>query len=236
MCTYVQKHQKLVWCQADGADVVTGALLFLLEFCVSAFLPSRQRSPLPAGQGSHRSDLHLREVEGCQVALPRFPVHPLTAKTADWERSWLGQSREEEKCRMFRQESHNERGRQRAERSSRERGKWHDRQAEWHAVINTYRCFISCEYKLVLTVIAFCRQTLQETSAMAILWMKSRQEQRNPLAFPSVSVFLRHNNCCCYPSSLVKTLMVYSWCEKCVFLSLLMDVGHFCFTSTIQNK
>lgn len=30
--------------------------------------------------------------------------------------------------------------------------------------------------------------------------------------------------------------MVYSWCEKCVFLSLLMDVGHFCFTSTIQNK
>lgn len=30
--------------------------------------------------------------------------------------------------------------------------------------------------------------------------------------------------------------MVYSWCEKCVFLSLMMDVGHFCFTSTIQNK
>lgn len=139
MCTYVQKHQKLVWCQADGTDVFTGALLFLLEFCISALLPSRQRSPLPAGQGSHRSDLHLSEVEGCQVALPRFPVHPLTAETADWERSWLGQSREEEKWRMFRQESRNERGRQRAERSSRERGKWHDRQAEWHAVINTYR-------------------------------------------------------------------------------------------------
>lgn len=71
---------------ADGAHVVTGALLFPLEFHVSAFLSGRRRrcrSPLPAGHGSRRSDLHLSEVEGCQVALPRLPVHSLTARAAD---------------------------------------------------------------------------------------------------------------------------------------------------------
>lgn len=71
--------------------------------------------------------------------------------------------------------------------------------------------------------------------------MKSRQEQRSLLAFPSVSVSLRHNNCCCYPLSLVKNKKnpkktLHSRCEKCVFLSLLIDSGHFGFTSTIQNK
>lgn len=57
---------------------VRGAPLLLLEACGSALLPGHQRSPLPAGQGSQGSDLHLGEVEGRQVALPRFPVHSLT--------------------------------------------------------------------------------------------------------------------------------------------------------------
>lgn len=57
--------------------LVGGAPLFLKEVCASALLSGHQRSSLPAGQGSHGSDLHLREVEGQQVALPRFPVHAL---------------------------------------------------------------------------------------------------------------------------------------------------------------
>lgn len=56
-----------------------GALLFLLEVCGSVLLSGHQRSPLPAGQGSQRADLHLSEVQGHQVALPRFPVYSLTA-------------------------------------------------------------------------------------------------------------------------------------------------------------
>lgn len=65
----------------DGTVVVSvgGALLFLSEVCGCALLSGRQRSPLPAGRGSHRSDLHLGEVEGHQVALPRLPVHSLAA-------------------------------------------------------------------------------------------------------------------------------------------------------------
>lgn len=58
--------------------LVGGALLFLLEVCGSALLSGHRRSPLPAGQRSQRADLHLGEVEGHQVALPRFPVHSLT--------------------------------------------------------------------------------------------------------------------------------------------------------------
>lgn len=57
--------------------VVGGAPLYLKEVCASALLSGHQRSSLPAGQGSHGSDFHLREVEGQQVALPRFPVHAL---------------------------------------------------------------------------------------------------------------------------------------------------------------
>lgn len=34
---------------------------------------------------------------------------------------------------------------------------------------------------------------------VAILWMKSWQEQRSSPAFPSVLLFSRHNNYCCYP-------------------------------------
>lgn len=119
-----------------------------------------------------------------------------------------------------------------------ERDRRREREAQWQTLINTSRwlhfmwvqtCF-DC-YCILPTNIARDIYT-----AVAILWMKSQQECRNPSAFPSVSVSLRHNNCCCYPISLVKTLIVYSYCEKCVFLSLLMDSGHFCFTSTIQNK
>lgn len=62
------------------------------------------------------------------------------------------------------------------------------------------------------------------------------EEQRNLLAFSSVSDSLRHNNCCCYPISLAKTLALHSCCEKWVFFSVLMDWGHFCLISTIQQK
>lgn len=96
------------------------------------------------------------------------------------------------------------------ERKRLERGRRCDREAEWQTLINTSRWLHFMWVQLVLTVIAFCWQTLRETSAAAILWMKSQQEWWNPSAFPSVSVSLRHNNCCCYPISLVKTLMVYS--------------------------
>lgn len=73
-----------------------GACLFLLEVCVSVLLSGQQRSPLPAGQGSHGSDLHLCEVEGHQVALPRFPVHSLmVGQQIERGRDW----KEGKKCR-----------------------------------------------------------------------------------------------------------------------------------------
>ena len=71
----------------------------------------------------------------------------------------------------------------------------------------------------------FSQHTLRETSAAAILWMKSRQEQRSPPAFPSVSVSLRHNNCCCYPLSPVRK--THSW-----FLKLLWEM---CFLITADG-
>lgn len=58
-----------------GGVEVGGAL----SFRGPALLSVRQRSAPPAGPGSHGSDLHLGEVQGHQVALPRFPIHSLTA-------------------------------------------------------------------------------------------------------------------------------------------------------------
>lgn len=74
-----------------------GATLFLLGVFGFAPLSGHQRSPLPAGKGPQGSDLHLGEVEGCQVALPRFPVHSLTAgqrieQDRDWETKEKGTS------------------------------------------------------------------------------------------------------------------------------------------------
>ena len=68
--------------------LVGDALLLLLGVCGSALLSGHQWSPLPAGHGSQRSDLHLCEVQGHQVALPRLPVHSLRADWAagDWRR------------------------------------------------------------------------------------------------------------------------------------------------------
>lgn len=109
VCTYVQKHPNVAMCDGRLMGLMTtvvvlvqDALLFLLEVCSSALLSGHQRSPLPAGQGSQRSDLHLGEVQGRQVALPRFPVHSLTAIQRDWARKRLkigGETREKRKAK-----------------------------------------------------------------------------------------------------------------------------------------
>lgn len=77
-----------------------------------------------------------------------------------------------------------------------------DRQAEWQTLINTSLWLHFTGVQTWIPVIAFHQQTLWKTFAATILWMKSRKEQKSLLVFPSVSVFLRHNNCCCYPLSL----------------------------------
>lgn len=72
--------------------------LFVQGCCSSAPLSGHQRSPPPAGQGSQGSDLHLCEVQGCQVALPRFPVHSLTEERGRklWGRTGEGEGEEKE--------------------------------------------------------------------------------------------------------------------------------------------
>lgn len=132
------------------AGVLAGAApLLLLEVCGSALRPGHQRSPLPAGQGSQWPDLHLGEVEGRQVALPRFPVHSLTAgQRIEPERLRFSEEPRKKAKHGWKEmlgvmrERGNEGGKKKGERQRGERWSqrglfWRDRQVEWQTLINT---------------------------------------------------------------------------------------------------
>lgn len=165
----------------------------------SAPLSGRQRSSPPAGQGSHRSDFHLREVEGQQVALPRLPVDALAQEKGrqnEKERDWKWQKGGN---RQMQNHSDKERLKQggRWEQGEARRGTegrdTADRQAEWQTLINTslwllftwvpacFRCYcISpantagdvCSRNItgeIWTRAEICRHFLQYQSALNII-------------------------------------------------------------------
>lgn len=117
--------------------LVWGAPLFLMEVWGSALLSGHQWSSLPAGQGSHRSDFHLREVEGQQVALPRFPVHALgDGQRHEQQRDlYIKDKRKREK--QITEGSDEREGQGENREVCHRRLFWHDRQAEWQTLINS---------------------------------------------------------------------------------------------------
>lgn len=111
---------------------------------------------------------------------------------------------------------------------------WHSRQGQ-ATNTNKYQPLLSFHWSanLFSPLLHLGTNTVGGIFTATILWMKSWQEQRSSPAFPSVLLFARHNNYCCYLiSSRVKRNN--GWCAKVFFFSLVKDSCH--FSSTKQGE
>lgn len=154
------------------------AWLILMELCSSAHLSDHQRSSLSAGRGPHRSDLHLREIERQEVALPWLPVDALREREREreWRRDWEGLM--EQVQTMWGAKGPVKFGSGTADK------------AKQQTLINTSLWFHFTGVKTCFR--CYCipgTNTMGGTFTAAILWMKSWQEQKSSPAFPSELLF-----------------------------------------------